>query len=445
MRLSHRLLAALAALGSLLTAGCLGSAYSAQLREADQRRAELAWAPFPHAVVLPTVPPQDEAVFAGELTAEAVADAAVRRNPDVVAALERWVEALERAPQRTALPDPTLRYAYSSMFDMHTVSLMQEVPFPLKLLAEGRAALAEARAARADLAERTNQLREQAAAGVAMLALARREVALVDENIALLDRFIEVARARYVAGAGSQSDVLRAEVEREGLRVERAAYVREVGVAESALNALLDRAPDAPLGPVAAAEVPAAPPPLAALLEQALEGRPELAAFAARVDAQRERARRAELEWAPDFALGGGYVRDAMQDADEWEASGGISLPLWWGRIRAGVREAEAGERRAEAEARAARNRALEEVRGAALRLSAALEQHRLVREQALPRARQNVEVSEAAYVTGDLDFLALIDARRMLLAQQLELERTAAAAAIAAAALERATGGAAR
>ncbi|MCO5170673.1 MAG: TolC family protein [Planctomycetes bacterium] len=387
--------------------------------------------------------PTDEARLTGPLTPDGVAELVAARNPDALAALERWVAHLEQVPQRASLPDPWLRYGYSSMFKMHTVELMQEVPFPGKLLAQGRAAVAEARAMRAALSEQTNLLRAQTRSGLAGLYLARRALALLDEHVALMERFVEIARSRYAVGAATQPDVLRAEVTRDALRVEREGARREVQVAESGLNVLLDRPPDAPLGPVLAPEVGAPPEPLAVLFERALRQRPDLAGAAALVDAEVARRDRAELEWVPDLVVGGGYVRDAGAGADELEVSGGVSLPIWWGRLRGGVAEARANVRRAEAEARAARSRVLDEVRRAAARVRAADAQARLLAEEAVPRARQNVAVSEAAYVAGRIDFLALIDAQRMQLDQELALERVRAERAAAEAELRRSVGGA--
>lgn len=430
----------------VLATGCAGSGYREQELEAEELRSGLGWGQpsWDFALKLPPTTPLDPAVAAeleGPLTLDQVSALVVRRNPDVVAALERWASFLERAPQRTALPNPTVRYGYSSMFRMHSVELMQEVPFPAKLLAEGRAALAEARSMRWELAERANALREQAARSVAMLFATRRTLELLGENIALLERFVQIAETKYANGSATQSDVLRAQVERDGLRAERAGAQRDLELAQSALNVLLDRAPDAPLGPVATLPEPAAPTELGALFEQAYQRRPELEAYRARWEAERESLSRAELEWVPDLVFGGAYVRDFGEDEDEVELTGGISLPIWIGRIRAGVREAEANVRRAEAETRSARNRVLDEVRAASARLRAATEQHRIVRDDSLPRAEQNVTVTEAAYTAGQVDFLDLIDAQRMRLMQQLELERTRAERTTADAELRRATG----
>lgn len=431
----------------LLLVGCLGASYSEPHDEADALRDTLGWGPpvteFDPGALLPRPPASlelDRTLAAG-LSLDEVTGEVVRRNPDVVAALERWVAFLERAPQVTALPNPTASYRYSSMFKMHAAGVVQEIPFPGKLLAEGRAALAEARAMRAELAERANVLRAQAATSLADLHLARRQAEIVDENLALMDRFVELARTRYAAGTVTQSDVLRAEVEREGLRVERAAFARDVEVAESALNVLLDRAPDAPLGPVATLPEPAAPPALTLLFEQAFQRRPELQAARERWAAGRDMLDRAELEWLPDFVAGADYVRDVGSRDDELEATVGLSLPIWVGRIRAGIAQAEADVRRAEAETRSTRNRVLDEVRRASSRLVAAIQRHRIVRDEALPRAQQNVQVSEAAYTAGKLDLLALIDTQRQRLQQQLTLEGTRAEQTAAEAELRRAVG----
>ena len=380
--------------------------------------------------------------LASRVVLQEVVNVTLARNPDGAAALERWVAALERPAQRMALPDPQASYAYSSMFRMHTVKLEQGLPFPGKLLAEGRAALAEARAMRAEQAAVQNLLREQATAAVAWLALARQSLALVDESVALLERIVAVAHSRYQSGAVQQSDVLRVEVDLAGLRAERALRAQAVEAAESALNALVDRPVDAPLGPVVDPGTPPPPASLQALLERALHSHPDLGAARARWDAAEAMRDRADQEWIPDFMLGGGYVRDFGMDEDQLELMGGISLPLWWGKITARIRETEADVRRTEAEARSARNRILDDVRRSRSRLLAAQQAALLLRGDAVPKAAQNVSVSEASYTAGRIGLIDLLDAQRALLMRQLELSAADAEVAVAGAALLRAVGG---
>jgi outer membrane protein TolC len=374
--------------------------------------------------------PGDDAALAREVTVARAQEAAARRNPDLRAALERHAAARERAPQRTSLPNPRFTYLYSSMFRMRSYELMQEVPFPGKLASEGRAARAESRAARAEARERALRLRAEAAAAVAELWLARREVALIEENERLLERIVPLARARYEAGKGSQADVLRAELERSALASERAAAAATAEVAASALNALLDRPPGAPLGAVAPLAVPStatARPERDARIERALGRRPEVAAARARAEAAEAMVSRARAEALPDLALAAAYVRDFGADADELELSAGVTLPLWWGRIGAGIDEAEAELRRARAEEDAARNRVRAEVAAALPRLVAAAERYRIASAESVPRAEQTVRAAEAAYTAGSIDFLDLLEAQRRYLGEQIGRERALA------------------
>jgi outer membrane protein TolC len=371
-----------------------------------------------------------------------VQDAAAERNPDLRAALERWVAFLERVPQRTALPYPSFRYTYSSMFLMNSFEGMQEIPFPTKLVSEGRAALAEARAMGAEFRERRNMLREKAAMTYAELHLLRRELEIVDSNLSLLGRFIEVAQSKLAAGTVTQSDVLRAVVERATLRSERAQIARGAEVAASALNVLLDRPPDAPIGPLEALPEPGPIEPSGDLYEKALRRRPDLEAAAERMAWADAMAARAREEWIPDLTVGGAYVRDFGMDEDEMELSAGITLPIWSGAIRARRAEAEADVLRSRAEAHSARNRVLDEVKSASARLAAASERYGILAKEAVPRATENVTVSEAGYAAGKLDFLSLIDSMRMLLMRQIEMERAVAEYASRKAEMERAVGG---
>jgi cobalt-zinc-cadmium efflux system outer membrane protein len=368
--------------------------------------------------------PELDRKLAAEPTLDLVQDAAERRNPDLTAAMERWVAFLEKVPQSVAPPYPALRFGYSSMFEMNTVELMQEVPFPTKLLAEGRAALAEARAMGAEFEEGRNVLREQATAAFAGLYLARRELEFVDANLVILDRLVPIAQARYEAGAVTQSDVLRAEIERATIRADRAALSSQVVTAASGLNVLLDRPPEAPIGPLAPLARPQPGATTGDLYEKALERRPELEAASQRAASADSLLSRARQEWIPDLTVGGAYVRDFGMDENEVELRAGITLPLWWGPIRAKIRAAEAESRRASAELKAARNRVLDEVKSVSARLAAAADRFRILAEEAVPRAEQNLGVAEAAYTAGKVNFLELLDSQRVLLMKKIERER---------------------
>lgn len=439
---------ALAVLLALGLPGCVGPGAE---REAEVARARERSGPVPGAggeidAVL-RAPPADPRLDEGLASAPTLAlveDAALRRNPGLASALERWVAFLERPAQRSALPAPMATTQYQSMFRMLEAGGSLSVPWPSKLLDDARAALAEADAVGADYRAAENALRAQAATAYATLALARRQVAVVDESLALLARFVTVVQARYRAGTASLPDVLRVETERESLLAEREVLSRNVDIAASGLNVLLDRAPDAGIGPLAPLEEPRPPGALEALYARALARRPELAAARARADATDLARERATDEWLPDFQLGAAYVRDLGSDHNFADFTAGLSLPWFFApAIAARVRESRALHRGAEADARAMRNSVLDEVRSSHARVEAGLARLRRLTAEVIPRVRRNVEASEAAYAAGQVDFLSLVDTQRTLLQALLEREATLADLTIRQAELGRAIGGA--
>jgi outer membrane protein TolC len=437
---------ALAAL--LALPGCVSNdpAAESELAAARERLDPLPRAGDSIDVILrapPSDPRLDEALATAP-TLEVVAETAVRRNPDLKAALERWVAYLERPAQRLAPPSPMLRYQYQSMFKMMEVGADLATPFPTKLVTEAHAALAEAEAVGADYRATENALRARAASAFSVLYLARRQVEIVDENLRLLARFVEVARTRYKTGTASLPDVLRVETERESLLVAREVLAKNVEIAQSSLNVLLDRAPEEPIGSLASPPDPEKPGALGSFYERALERRPELAAAKARAASSALGISRAAQEWLPDFALGTAYVRDFGGQRDFVDVTAGISLPWLLGpSVAARVREAEAGRRVAEAEARSARNTVLDEVKSSHARVEATAAQYRRLAAEVIPRVRKNLEASEAAYMAGQVDFLSLIDTQRTLLSALLEKEAALSEYTARRAELVRATGGA--
>jgi len=410
-----------------LLTGCAPSGYAVEMSEALERRTRFV---------------DHDADLPGDLTVESVEDAVVRRNPDLVAALERWVAFLERVPGREpAVASPMAGYRYAPMLKMDEVEAGVSVPFPTKVAADAETALAEARGARADFEERENQLRAQARGAYARLWLAEQELALVTSNAALLDRFIEIAEVKFRAGTATLPDVLRAKVERDGLDAERASLERTRTAARASLSVLLDRPPLAPLGALAPPPSPVPSGELARLLDEGVGRRPLLQGALSRVAAAESARERATQDWFPDLTLSGGADYDFATHGTFPEASVGLSLPIFPGSISAHVRETDALLRSARADARAARNRVLEEIAESAMRADAAAERWRIFATTAVPRALEAIRAAEAAYVAKEIDFLALVDAQRQLLARELDRERALADYTVARGELERALG----
>src|SRR5207249_11752502 len=104
------------------------------------------------------------------------------------------------------------------------------------------------------------------------------------EHARLTSAVIELARANFQVGRTTQQDVLRTIVELSRIHTDLATVEQELASARALLNALMARAPDAPLGPPADLAAPATRPDPAGLERTLLERRPELAAAARAVN-----------------------------------------------------------------------------------------------------------------------------------------------------------------
>lgn len=371
---------------------------------------------------------------------------AVRRNPELEAAFYRWRAALERVPQARALPDPQASFGLvldevdaDAQYMGERYSISQMFPWFGKLERRGDMALEAAHAEAQRFEAARLRLIEQVAGAWYEYAYLHRAAAVAAESQQLLARLESVTRARYRAGEVTQADVLRAQVELSRLEDQARSLADMLGPAAAELNAALGRPAHAPL--------PAAPPPSRQTIEPlprhsdehwlvlARQANPELAA--ARHDAaeQRQAIALARKDYFPDVMLSIEYARDAsarmaMMDgggADMLVGMVSVNLPIWRQKYDAAVREALArfgqATRRIESQQNdldAGVKRALFAHRDAGRKLD-------LYGQTLLPRARQALATTEAAYRAGDAGFSDLIDAQRVLLEFELARERSAA------------------
>ena len=132
-----------------------------------------------------------------------------QNNPGVQARFLEYHAALERVPQRGALPDPQVSLGIFTMpMERYTgnqvaeISLMQMFPWFGTLSAAKDEATQMARARYAAFIEARAMLFYEVKARWHALYLLEQEVAVTEENLAILRMLEETARSRFTAGAG---------------------------------------------------------------------------------------------------------------------------------------------------------------------------------------------------------------------------------------------------
>lgn len=260
----------------------------------------------------------------------------------------------------------------------------------------------------------------EAANAYLMLQERRRTAALLNDQIAFARDVVHAATARYASGTAPQSDVLRAEVEVARLQAIAIALVGEVRGAEAMLNTSLARDPALPV-PELATLVLTQPVPSWSVLKTAVTGRPELAAGRAeiaRADADVQVMRDMYRPMAT-IRTGPAY---SMTAGSGWMAMVGVSLPIWRGKLRAGVVEAQAMRAMAEADLRAMTRMTEGEAAAAVSQVQAARDRQMALSSDVLPRARMAIEPAVAGYAAGQLPLVSVIEAIQALWLVQSDL-----------------------
>lgn len=366
---------------------------------------------------------QEATTLPSPLTVEEATKWARQRRAEILAARARATAAESRPAQVAAPPDPMIMLSADHIpFMGHgaDASAQFQQDFPLSRLLGHRRRAAEATAvgARAEVSRARLDVELDAARAFFMLDERRRTSTVLDEQLALTAKLVAATIARFSSGRGSQGDVLQAQSTQARLRAERQALEAEIRGAEAMLRAAL-ALPQETLIPLLAS-TPAQSPPLAAhaLAQAALGRRPELSTM--RAEQQRARA---DVEVMRSMYFPMGFVRTGpaytMADGAGWMLMFGLSLPVWRGRLRAGVSEAQAMVQMADSDVQAMSVMIAGET--AVARESVAAAQARLgaIQREVLPLSRQGAQSQLAGYAAGQvplasslLAFSTLLDAR---------------------------------
>ena len=130
-----------------------------------------------------------------------------------------------------------------------------------------------------------------------------------------------------------------------------------------------------------------------------------------------------------------------MMDGHGWMLEVGLTVPLWRGKLRAGTSEAHAMLEMAEADLAAMRNMIQGEALAARESVLGAQVRYGALRDQVLPRAQQALDPAIAAYASGQLPLVSVIESAQALWSAQAELVNAEVELGLATARLSRALG----
>lgn len=370
---------------------------------------------------------------------------AASSNPSLLAAFNRWQAAGEMRPQVTALSDPRLSYRYF-MTDIertarpgaNSMELTQEFPWFGKLHVRGLAADAAAEAEHQQYEARKLALFYEVKDAYYEYYYLGRAVAVIEQNVRLLEDQESVVRQQYSAGSASFQSLSRLQIEVARLHENLASMQDRRGPLAAKLLAAVNLPGGRILPWPAEVEPAAASFEPGQLLALAHESNPQLKAMQAEIDKADRDVELARKEYFPDVMFGMEWMTERPGNAggmppgvpdsesDMLIAMVSINVPIWWDKLSAGVRQARY-QRLASAHSRSEfANTLAADLEEAAYRHRDAqrkLDLYRIL----LPKANESLKVSETSFRGGSTGYGDLTEAVRTLLDIQLNYEQALA------------------
>ncbi len=368
----------------------------------------------------------------GALLAEAM-----RNNPEIQTAAREREAAQQRIGPAKSLDDPMLEAGVlnvpveSLRFDredmtMKMIGLSQKFPYPGKRDLREAVATIDAESVGLAYQETVNRVARDVKIAYFDLSLVAESARLVKKNLLTLGQFLGITESRYGVGQGTQSDVLKAQIQLSKMREELLRLDRERPTIEAELGRTLGRAAN----PVAL--TPAMPDlqdksfNLQSLNKTALETRPQLLALQRIVARNEKTLELARKDYYPDFDVRFAYGQrdsapDGMKREDLVSLTVAMNLPVWRGNKRdPRVAETQAMRDQALSIYQAQQNELYSRLRQQTAMAEQSFRSARLYANDILPQARLAVDAALAAYKVNRVDFLTLLDSQMSVLNYEL-------------------------
>lgn len=371
------------------------------------------------------LPQSTQPAATNNLALDWVVSEILSNNPSLKAARANWEAMKERVPQARAWEDPRASLDVTAgrfvevpqnSFANQTLMAEQTLPISGKNRLRGSAASAEAVSAFQDFHRRELDAVAKAQIAYFRLANAYSQLELNRKNTSLLKQFVEISRSKYETGTRPEADVLSAETELARLEESAFDFQREISEAQTQLNTLMNRPPQAPLGHPAAQAFQ----PLSLSMDKveglALAHRPELFMAEQKISAAEARLEAARKEWIPEpsMRLEGQRYNGASQVISELNVGFSISLP-WFNRAkyRAGIRENQKLVESARHELDAVRIDTLGLIRDQLKKVETFHHHTELFKGKLLPLAEQTAMAKRLSYENDKASFLELLTAQQ--------------------------------
>jgi outer membrane protein, heavy metal efflux system len=367
----------------------------------------------------------------GELTSlMQVVDEALRNNPEIDAVKKKAEAIRARAKQATYLEDPELNLEawgvplnqpsrYRSANPL-IIGVRQKLPFFGKLGLKAEIAGQDVRMAEEELRAKEQEIVARVKSAYADYFMASKGVEIYRELLDLLGHTSATAEGLYQVGRAPQQDIIKALLERTELLNKLTWAEKDLFTSRARLNTLMSRSPESFLAQPGEPAITPVDFRSSDLEKIAVTQRPELRSLQSSITRSDKAVELAERNRKyPDFMVGLQYWFAPDQSTRHMYAPMlTLSIPFspWTkGKHDYEIEEALAEGQAARANLAAMKDMALFEIRDMSTKAEAAMRSISIYRDGLLPQAEQSFQAAVAAYQTGGVNFMTLLDAQRTI------------------------------
>ncbi len=317
----------------------------------------------------------------------------------------------------TNYPSDTLKAGELGMTG-NELSITQKIPFPGKLTKLRNAARYEFQSTTSTYEQMRLDLIREVRIAFWELFLAYKRKDILTEQISLIGQLVSVMRSKYTLGKASQAELLAMQSEEGNLKDELLTVEKEIEVKSGDLNRAVGRDSNAP---IPRPELSAKPTlDLSAINEESLKNKilernPGLMSKKHDLSASDEKLAYSKRNYLPDFEVRLAYMERVPSPGDRGVdlVSGGIgfTIPLWaFSKQSEELQGARAERARSERLLEEERRHIQHQVHTMFAELRESHDRLQLFEGGLVPLARQAVVSSKTAYLTGKLEYVAMVN-----------------------------------
>jgi len=370
------------------------------------------------------------------LNVDQLVDEALQNNPEISAVKIKWDIFKEKIPQSNALEDPMFGFGIVNLptnfsfkdedMTMKEFSISQKFPFPGKRPLMKEMASKEAEAVSTEIQGKIHQIIKDVKTAYYDLSHIYRTTEVTQRNKRILEDFAKIAETRYGVGEGIQQDVFKAHIEVSKMVDDLIMLGQRKKALEAKLNALLNRAPETPVGEPQEVGFRKFPFILEELQKMALEMNPTLKGMKKMIEAKEKAYALAKREYYPDFNFKFAYgQRDNSPDMKRRDMLTGMvemNIPIFYrSKQDRKVAETKAEILATEAQYRAMKNEILFMITDMASMIQRGERQIELYTTGILPQTSLQINSAMSSYRVNKADFMTLLDSQMTLYKYELE------------------------